>query len=62
MSNRTYVGEMELALEEANMANNDRNPNQHAQVYGWLEYALDVVIAKRSREKMPERPNKESMI
>jgi hypothetical protein len=59
---RTYCGEMEHALQQANIANHDRNPNRCAQVNGWLSYGIAVAIARRSKEPLPDRPQKEKLI
>ena len=55
---RTYVGEMELALDMARARNGDRNPDRFAQVDGWLEYGLRVAIARRGHSAIPPRPKR----
>ena len=55
---RTYVGELELAIDKALVANHDRNPNRYAEVNGWLSYGLSVAIARRGKEPLPERPER----
>lgn len=50
---RTYVGEMEWALNQINLANHDQNPNRQAQISESLKYGLAVAIARRSKEKLP---------
>lgn len=59
---RTYVGELEHALQMANSAHHDRNPNRYAQVQGWIDYGLAVAISRRSKSLIPERPKQENMI
>jgi len=54
---RTYLGEMEWALNQAYVLNNDRNSNREAQVTAALKFGLDVAIARRSDEPVPERPD-----
>lgn len=54
---RTYVGELEWALEQANVVNHDQNPNRAAQLGAALKYGLAVAIARRSKEPIPPRPN-----
>ncbi len=57
---RTYVGELEWALDRIHVANSDRNPNRAAQIAAAVEYGLAVGIARRSRAPMPERPDMEA--
>jgi hypothetical protein len=54
---RTYVGEMEWALQQVNARNGDRNPNRQAQVSAAVEYGLKVGVARRGRMPLPERPD-----
>ncbi len=56
---RTYVGELEWALEQILMANSDRNPNRSAQVDAALQYGLAVAINRRGHEPLPPRPDME---
>lgn len=62
MDKRTYVGEMEWALNEAYGANSDRNPNRQAQITAALQYGLAVAIARRSKEPIPPRPDMKKAI
>ena len=57
MKKRTYVGEMEWALEQINSANHDRNPNRQAQLQAAIKYGLAVAVARRGYESIPERPD-----
>lgn len=59
---RSYVGEMELALEKISTANSDCNPNRQAQLRGWTEYGLAVAIARRSKGSIPDRPDEARMV
>lgn len=60
---RTYVGEMEWALNEAYaVGSNDRNPHRQAQLMAALQYGLAVGIARRSKEPMPPRPDMKKAI
>lgn len=42
MAKRTYVGEMEWALQEINTRNHDRNPNRIVQVTAAVQYGIQV--------------------
>jgi hypothetical protein len=57
MKPRTYVGELEWALEQILSANSDRNPNRQAQLDAAVKYGLSVAIARRSGESIPPRPD-----
>ena len=57
METRTYVGEMEWALNQAYVQNHDRNPNRAAKVTAALQYGLAVCIARRSHDSLPDRPD-----
>lgn len=54
---RTFVGEMEWALNQINAAQSDRNPHRAAQLRVAVDYGLAVAIARRSKDKLPERPD-----
>lgn len=54
---RTYVGELEWALQQVNSRFHDRNPNRQAQVSAALRYGLEVASCRRGGEPMPERPD-----
>lgn len=62
MERRTYVGEMEWALEMINSRNQDRNPNRFVQVDAATKYGLQVAICRRSHEPLPERPKLDKLI
>lgn len=53
---RTYVGELEFALNSIRSSFHDRNPNRQAMVDAALAYANAVSIARRSRLPLPPRP------
>jgi len=57
MKKRTYVGEIEWALEQVGVFNHDRNPNRFAQVTAAVNYGLAVGIARRSKLPIPLRPD-----
>ncbi len=57
MPRRTYVGEMEWALQEINIRNHDRNNNRQAHVQAATRYGIAVANARRSRAPLPERPD-----
>lgn len=59
---RTYVGELEWALEQINLAHHDRNANRAAQIDGMVKYGLEVARARRSKEPMPPRPKRENFV
>jgi len=60
---RSYVGELEWALGQIQMAHQDRNPNRAAQIDGMLKYAHEVAVARRSKEPIPcERPDRKKLI
>ncbi len=54
---RSYVGEMEWALDEINVAHNDRNPNRAAQINAAVKFGLAVAVARRNKEPLPLRPD-----
>lgn len=59
---RTYVGELEWALQQIGCAHSDRNPNRAAQIQAFVDYGLAVARAKRGREPIPPRPVKANLI
>lgn len=59
---RTYIGEMEWALEQINSANHDRNPHRMAQLAAATNYGLAVAIARRSKLPIPPRPDLEKTL
>lgn len=59
---RSYVGELELAIQRICCANHDKNPNRYTQIAGWTKYGLSVAIARRSGEPIPERPDEARMV
>ena len=54
---RTWVGDLEWALQQVNSRNHDRNPNRQAQVSAAVDYGLRVALARRCKEPIPKRPN-----
>ena len=54
---KTYIGEMEWALQEINCRNHDQNPSRFAQVNKATQYGLEVAIARRSKDPIPPRPD-----
>lgn len=54
---RTYIGEMEWALQQIHSEDHDRNPNRYARCHAAAMYGLAVAIARRSKEPIPPRPD-----
>jgi hypothetical protein len=59
---RTYVGELEWAIDQIRRVFSDRNPNREAQVQAALAYAQEVSSARTGSERIPERPRMGSVV
>lgn len=60
---RTYAGELEWALQQANRYHrSDRDRNQAAKVAAAVRYGLDVAIARRDRAPLTPRPDIERAV